>query len=290
MNILITGGAGFIGSHLADKLSLNNNVTIVDNLSTGNVSNIHNSKFYLKDINENLNDIFEKENIEYVFHLAAFINLRDSFTNPKECFNANVQGSLNLIETCKKYNIKKFIFSSTGGAIYSEKANLPWNENTEANPKSPYGLSKLTIEKYLEMSGLNYSILRYSNVYGPRQNAKGEAGVISIFIDKIKENKTLSVFGDGNQTRDFIFVSDVVDANVSCLKDKQSNIYNVSTNVETSINEIIKYLNYNKINYLNKIDGEVTNTKLDNLKLKSIGWNPKISIEEGLKLTSAWFN
>src|SRR5690606_9454788 len=151
--------------------------TIIDNLSTGLEENINEkATFYNLDIKEDLDNIFQKHKFNYIFHLAAFINLRESFEDPIKCMDVNLNGTINLINNCKKYNIEKFIFSSTGGAIYDEMALLPFTENSKVNPKSPYGLSKLFAEKYIENSGVNYINLRYSNVYGPRQNAKGEAG------------------------------------------------------------------------------------------------------------------
>lgn len=293
-NILVTGGAGFIGSHLVDKLvSLEHKVTVLDNLSSGKLSNINKYyDFFTHDINDSLYDIFNNNKFDYVFHLAAFINLRNSIKNPTDCFYTNVLGSINLIEYCVKYNCK-LIFSSTGGAIYSPNTILPWTENSLADPQSPYGLSKLHIEQYLKIAkilyNLNYTILRYSNVYGERQDAQGEAGVISVFLNDIKNNKNLKIFGDGCQTRDFINVNDVVAANIAVMKLDNCETYNVSSNSEISINNLANILltetkSNLKIDYLPSIIGEVKKTKLSYEKLKNIiGWEPKFNFNDGLK-------
>ena len=296
--ILVTGGAGFIGSHLVDKLiELGQNVTIIDDLSSGNEKFINKrAKFFKRDIKEDLTDIFE-EGFDYVFHLAAQIDLRKSLQNPKEDATINIVGSLNVIENCYKRKIKKIIFSSTGGAIYSSNEQLPCTELSKADPISPYGLAKLTIEKYLnitkEVFGLDYVALRYSNVYGPRQNIKGEAGVISIFIKNVLAGKDLLLNGDGNQTRDFVYVSDVVHANIIAME-KLSGTYNVSTGKETSINDIansIKQIMDSDCNIIHKeaIKGELLRSCLDSGKLRKDGWKPNYALDNGLKETIDWF-
>lgn len=296
--ILVTGGAGFIGSHLANKLQKqNHNVIILDNLSTGNIGNVFNNNIIVRDINDNLDDIFNKYQFDYVFHLAAFINLRDSIKHPQSCATSNILGSMNLIKYCNQYQVKKFIFSSTGGAIYSETAPLPWTESSLTEPSSPYGLSKLNIEQYLRINyklhKLPYSILRYSNVYGPKQNILGEAGVIAIFVDNLLLNKNIKIFGSGQQERDFIYVDDVVNANLQMiLNDKTDNeTYNVSGFNSISVNDITDIL-FRKISsrsqkeYHPAIIGELLFTKLDNTKLISeTNWAPSVSFEEGINKT-----
>lgn len=289
-NILITGGAGFIGSHLVDKLSKDNNISIIDNLSTGNISNINNkAKFYNCDIRSDLDKIFLENKFDYVFHLAAFINLRDSFIDPINCMDINLNGTINLINNCKKYNVNKFIFSSTGGAIYDKMALMPFTENSVENPKSPYGLSKLFAEKYIKNSGISYVNLRYSNVYGPRQNAKGEAGVISIFIDNALNNKPLKIFGDGFQTRDFVYVNDVVSANILCAEKAVNKTYNISTNKETSLLTLVEILK-EKFNNVNVEFCEPNKDELRYCKLSydlidnELYWYPKINIKKGIVL------
>lgn len=296
--ILVTGGAGFIGSHLSDKLQeQNHNVVIIDNLSTGDINNVPNHTLIVRDINDNLDDIFSKYQFDYVFHTAAFINLRDSIKHPQVCATVNILGSMNLIKYCNQYQVKKFVFSSTGGAIYAETSSLPWTEYSSAEPASPYGLSKLNIEQYLKVNyklhNLPYSILRYSNVYGPRQNVLGEAGVIAIFIDNLLLNKNIKIFGSGQQERDFIYVDDVVSANLQMmLNDNTHNeTYNVSSFSSISVNEIAGMLS-KKINSLSQkeyhsaIVGELLFTKLDNTKLISeTNWMPSVSFEEGINNT-----
>jgi UDP-glucose 4-epimerase len=294
--ILCTGGAGFIGSHLVDRLvSLKHDVVVLDNLSTGKADNINPSATtIIRDINQDLHGVFAAHSFDYVFHLAAFINLRNSVRDPYQCAQDNVMGSLNLILHCLKNKVKKFIFSSTGGAIYSEKEPLPWNEDTVVGPASPYGWSKMAIEQYLQIAsqlyGLNYSTLRYSNVYGLRQNAEGEAGVISIFLDKISKGETLSIFGSGDQTRDFVHVDDVVNANLAVMPLTHCDTYNVSTNIATSVNELLETLQQlvscsTTVRRAPAIPGEILHTQLDYKKLSlATGWRPQhLSLKSGLE-------
>lgn len=298
---LVTGGAGFIGSHVADALVLDGHeVIVLDNLSSGKMKNINNKvvRCYYRDITTDLNYIFERYNIDYIFHLAAHINLRESIKKPANDAYTNIYGSLNLIEMAIKYNVKKFIFSSTGGAIYSPVAELPWTTETHCDPQSPYGLSKLTTERYLKLakqnSGLEFVCLRYSNVYGPRQDALGEAGVISIFIEQAIKNNDLKVFGDGEQTRDFIYVDDVVKANKMSLSDQVTGTFNVCTNTSISVNQLATTILSNiqttsKVKYLEPIKGEVKHTQLCYNKFLNYGWAPSVQIEEGLNRTIKYF-
>lgn len=288
-NILITGGAGFIGSHLVDKLCENNKVIVIDNLSTGLTENLNKKALFINtDIRDNLEEVFKDNKIDYVFHLAAFINLRESFEDPIKCMEINLNGTINLINSCKKYNVSKLIFSSTGGAIYDEMALLPFKETSNINPKSPYGLSKWFAERYIMNSGINYVNLRYSNVYGPRQNAKGEAGVISIFMDNVLSNKPLQVFGDGFQSRDFVHVNDVVDANILCAEKALNKTYNISTNKETSLLQLIQLLKnkFNKdleVSFLERKQEMKYCSLSYDLIDKELGWYPKYTITDYLK-------
>jgi UDP-glucose 4-epimerase len=298
MKVLVTGGAGFIGSHLVDKLiELNYDVVVLDDLSTGKSENINTNAHSVKaSINDNdiLEELFSYHKFDCVFHLAAQINLRNSISYPEADANINIMGSLSIIKHCIKHSVKKIIFSSTGGAIYSSDEELPFTEDTLAKPSSPYGLSKLTIESYLQIMknihGLDYSVLRYSNVYGPRQNAHGEAGVISIFIDRMKQGLELKINGDGNQTRDFVYVKDVVAANVLALE--LSGVYNVCSNTETSINTIawilMALINPTSsaspnIKYAPAISGEMIKCRLSYEKIKEkTNWQPLTSFDIGL--------
>lgn len=290
--ILITGGAGFIGSHIADILIQNNyKVIIADNLSTGKKENINNKAiFYNIDI-KNYNDlenIFNNNKIEYIIHLAAQVSVPNSIRNPINDANENIIATLNIIELSKKYNIKKIIASSSA-AVYGIPKKLPIDELHTTIPISYYGLSKLTMEKYLILSNLNYIICRFSNVYGPRQTPHGEAGVVSIFMDNAINNKDLNIFGDGKQTRDFIYVEDIAKIFLFFIEKNISNeILNISTNNSININElantIINISKSNiKINYLEKRDGDIDDSILDNKKLLNLININFTTIDEGLK-------
>lgn len=276
MRILVTGGAGFIGSHLVDRLiAEGHTVAIVDNMSTGLEKNINrNAAFYEKDIfKSDLTSIFKHFQFDIIFHLAGQINLRESLKNPIQDAEINIMGSLKLIELACKFKVKQFIFSSTGGAIYDQEAPQPWTTNSPCKPLSPYGLSKLTVERYLGIArnthGLNSTILRYSNVYGPRQNAHGEAGVVAIFMNNRLANRPLKIFGDGEQTRDFIYVKDVVEANLIAMDSNLYGTFNVSTGVETSVNKVAEMISRlpcngsNAIIHEPAIAGELKRTVLE---------------------------
>ena len=245
MNILVTGGAGFIGSHIADAyIAEGHNVIIVDNLSGGVLENVNpKAKFYQLDVrSEKLEDVFQKEKIDVVNHLAAQMDVRRSVSDPKFDASVNVLGGLNIFESARRHRVKKIIFSSTGGAIYGEQDYFPADEEHPTRPISPYGISKLCIEKYLfyykTVFGINYIVLRYANVYGPRQNPHGEAGVIAIFCNKMLKGEQPVINGYGKQTRDYTFVGDVVKANLLALKYDGSNIYNIGTGIEADVNKL----------------------------------------------------
>ena len=295
--ILITGGAGFIGSNLTDELIKSHQVIIVDNLSTGQRKNLNSqAKFYQIDIRDpKISKIFEKEKPKIVFHLAAQINVRKSVENPIRDAEINILGSLNLLENCKKFGIKKIIFTSTGGAIYGESNIIPTPETYSAWPLSPYGIAKFAIEKYLnyyyKSFGLSYIALRLANVYGPRQNAEGEAGVVAIFCNRILKEQRPTIFGDGKQTRDFIFVEDVVEAAILALNKDKIGIFNVGMGRETSINEIfqkLRQLTGKEIEavYAPAKKGDVRRSCLNYFEIKNeFGWEPKHTLEQGLTKT-----
>lgn len=299
MKALVTGGAGFIGSHVVDSLiDKGFEVVIIDSLITGSRKNINKkTKFYEADIrNEGVFDIFEKEKPDYVFHLAAQINVRESIKNPAKDAEINILGSLNILDCCVKNNVKKIIFSSTGGAIYGDDCKIPSCELEKEKPMSPYGIAKFAIEKYLDfykkVFGLDYVILRYSNVYGPRQNSKGEAGVIAIFISKILSGEKPIINGSGNQTRDYVYVRDVADANILALN--LSGIFNVGTGKETSVNElfdkIVKALGVAvEKTYGQEIKGEQMRSCIDATKIINQGWKINYNLDKGVKETVEWF-
>ena len=302
MNILVTGGAGFIGSNIVDAyIKSGHNVVIVDNMSTGVRSYINpKAVFYEIDLrDEKLTDVFSKYKIEIINHHAAQIDLRKSVENPKFDVDNNVIGAINLFQTAIRFGVKKVIFSSTGGAIYGEHDYYPADEEHPIRPYAPYGINKLTVEKYLfyyhHVYGLDYIVFRYANVYGPRQNPHGECGVVAIFTDKILNSVQPLINGDGGQTRDYVYVDDVVSANVLALKATGPRTYNIGTSVETTVNYIFDKLNalagtgYNQ-NHGPAKKGEQRRSVLSYEKItKELGWKPKVKMEEGLRLTVDFF-
>lgn len=303
MKILQTGGAGFIGSWVTDSfIKEGHEVLIVDDLSSGDESNINiNAEFVKCDIREKrlLSKVFRDFKPDVVDHHAAQINVRASVDDPVYDAEINIIGSLNLLELCRIHEVDKFIFASTGGAIYGEPDILPANEDTKPMPISPYGTSKYAVEKYLnyyyDVYSQNYVSLRYSNVYGPRQNPHGEAGVIAIFCNKILANEPCKIFGDGTQTRDYVYVSDVACANMLALN-ADSGCYNIGTGIETSVQQLCSLLDGSitdysvNVEYTDSREGEVQSISLDNSYSKDkLGWSPQIDIEEGITKTWNWF-
>ncbi|MGB9677331.1 MAG: NAD-dependent epimerase/dehydratase family protein [Candidatus Ratteibacteria bacterium] len=302
--ILVTGGVGFIGSHTVDKLvNEGNEVVVVDNLSTGFLENLNKKvTFYKTDIREKekIEEIFEKYYFDYIFHFAAQINVRKGEEDPIFDVDVNVIGIINLLECAKKRPPKKIIFSSTGGVMYGLTDIFPTPETVEPFPICVYGISKLTSEKllyaYFKKYGVNYVALRYGNVYGPRQNYLSEAGVIGIFISRILEGKECIIFGDGNQTRDFIFIEDVVEANVLFMRNEITGVFNVGTGIETSVNRIFEIIKENIGKSCKKVYGEEKKCELKRscLSIEKIktqtGWSPKFKIEQGIKKTIEWFS
>ena len=291
-NILITGGAGFIGSHAGDLFIKNGyNVIVVDNLSSGYNQNLNEKvKFYNIDINSpDIENIFKENKIDYVFHFAAQASVSSSTKNPTQDATENILGSINMLKLSKKYEVKKFIVSSTA-AVYGVPEYLPVDEKHKTTCLSFYGLSKLTMEKYVELFGIDYVIFRFANVYGPRQSAHGEAGVVAIFADKMKNNEEISINGDGEQTRDFVFVTDIADACLGAVKsDVKNEIINVSTSTAISINKLFilmaeKYKYTKPPIYTPERIGDIKHSILDNKKCaKLLNCEPKTSIENGLE-------
>lgn len=296
MKTLVTGGAGFIGSHLVDALiKRGHKVVVIDNLSTGKKENVNKkAKFYKIDIlSPKIFQIFKKEKPEIVYHFAAQINVRKSVENPIFDAKVNILGSLNILEASKKFGVKKIIFASTGGAIYGEAKKIPTPENYPPNPISPYGIAKLAVENYLkfykENFGLNFVSLRFGNVYGPKQDPRGEAGVVAIFIDKLLKGKRPTIFGSGSQTRDFIFIEDVISACLKALNYRgKEEVFNVGTGIETSINQLYKLISKILKKDIEPIyappkPGDLKRSCLDIKKAKKeLKWKPKYSLEEGL--------
>jgi UDP-glucose 4-epimerase len=302
MKILLTGGAGFIGSHITDAaIDAGMEVVIIDNLFTGKKENLNpRAKFYLADIrHKDIADIFAEEKPDVVCHHAAQVSVRNSVDDP--CLDAeiNVVGSINVIDNCKKSGVKKIVFASSGGAIYGEQEKFPAPEEHPARPDSPYGAAKLSVEHYLyiykKVFGLKYIALRYSNVYGPRQDPHGEAGVVAIFTGKMLSGQTPLINGDGGQTRDYVFVKDVVQANIRAFQSDAEGPFNVGTGIETDVNRLYSLIR-ESTGYAGGNEhgpakaGEQYRSVLDCGRIKKgLGWEPKFSLEDGLKETVEFF-
>jgi UDP-glucose 4-epimerase len=302
MKIVVTGGAGFIASHVVDAyIAAGHKVAIIDNLSSGSRKNINpRTNFYKADIRNPaaLRKIFMNERPDVVNHHAAFISVPDSVKEPALTFGINVTGTLNVLLafTETKSKPKKFIFSSTGGAIYGSPKKLPADENTPPNPLSPYALSKQIDEEmiryYCGAYDIEYLILRYSNAYGPRQKVQGGAGVFPIFTELIQKGIRPTIFGDGKKTRDYTYVGDIARASVLGLKKGKNETINIGTERETSDYQVFKAIadafGFKKEPfYTPKRKGEVQDISLDNKKAKKIlGWVPKMKFEEGVKRTA----
>lgn len=299
--VLVTGGAGFIGSHLVDRLlSVGHRVVVVDDLSTGRLQNLNKgATFYHSSItNPSLEEVFEREHPDIVDHLAAQISVSQSVKDPVKDAETNIQGTLRLIELSRRYGVEKFIFSSSGGAIYGEPTYLPCDEEHPINPISPYALSKHVAEEYLSLYNhiyrLHYVTLRYGNVYGPRQDPHGEAGVVGIFAMAMLEGKRPRIYGTGDQERDFIYVDDVVDANVLAMEQGEGE-YNIGTGQATSINRIFELLKSILKYRWSPVHGparagEVFGIRLGCSKFENeFGWKPKVPLEEGMGRTVEYF-
>lgn len=302
MKVLVTGGAGFIGSHLVDRLvQEGHDVVVVDNLSTGKRRNLNRAaRFYKLDIQSwRLERVFRNERPSLVMHLAAQMDVRRSVEDPVFDAQVNILGTLNVLEQAVKHGARKVIFSSSGGAIYGEQQAFPAQESHVTQPLSPYGISKLCGEQYLSyyqrVSGVQYVSLRYANVYGPRQDPEGEAGVVAIFIQKLLSHEQPIINGNGRQTRDFIFVEDVVEANLAALGQEVQGIYNVGMGQETSINDLFRNLVELTKATCKEVHGpakkgEQARSVIDTTKLRQeLGWDPKVDLHEGLRRTVAFF-
>lgn len=300
--ILVTGGAGFIGSHLVDRLiQEGNEVIVVDNLSTGKRKNVNKkAQFYKMDIqSKRIERVFRNERPLIVVHLAAQMSVRHSTDDPGFDAQVNILGTINVLEHAVKQGVRKVTFASSGGVVYGEQEIFPAAESHRTEPLSPYGISKLAGEKYLayyaNATGLRYVALRFANVYGPRQDSEGEAGVVAIFSKQMLDGGQPIVNGTGKQTRDFIYVDDVVEAILVTLGEDVQGIFNVGTGQETTINEcygIIKSLTKCQCKELYGAakKGEQFRSVLDVTKLREVfGWDPQVTLQEGLTRTVDFF-
>ena len=303
MRIVVTGGAGFIGSWVCEAyIGEGHEVLVVDNLSTGFERNIPPEADFVKcDVRDfgNLEKAFREFRPQVVNHHAAQINVRSSVENPSFDAEVNVVGSLNVLRLCAECGTERFVFSSTGGALYGEPEKLPAGESAPALPISPYGIAKLATENYARYHsrsfGMRHAILRYANVYGERQNPEGEAGVIAIFCRNVMNGEPCVIFGDGNQTRDYVHVSDVASANVLATRADEGT-FNIGTSVETSVNDIARILGETagtelEIVYREQRSGEVERISLDfSLAREKLEWEPRADFREGISRTWKWFS
>ncbi|MFH0882811.1 MAG: NAD-dependent epimerase/dehydratase family protein [bacterium] len=303
MNIVVTGGAGFIGSHVADRmLEEGHTVTVIDNLSTGKISNVPpGAAFVEADICDAaaVENLWVEKKFDVMMHLAAQMDVRRSVADPIFDAQTNVIGLLTLLEAGRRSGLKKVVFSSTGGAGYDDSVPFPTSEAIPANPVSPYGITKNVSERYLGFyggfCGLQWTALRLGNVYGPRQNPHGEAGVIAIFAKKLIEGVPPRIHGDGLQTRDYVYVRDVAQAFSAALKKDYQGFVNIGTSIETSVVQIAEALGEALGSSLKSVhgpvaQGEVRRSCLDNtLAHKVLNWQPTVSIQQGIRATADFF-
>ena len=298
MKVLVTGGAGFIGSHIVDQLlAEGHQVVVVDDLSTGSLDNVNPQASFvrLSVLDGELLGLFEREKFDAALHLAAQTIVGSSLEHPDIDARVNVLGTLQVLEGCRQHGVERIIFASSA-AVYGDVAELPVPEEAPGQPASFYGLSKLTAERYIQMYhalyGLNYLILRYANVYGERQGDRGEGGVVSIFAGCLCRNNRLNIYGDGGQTRDFVYVGDVAAANVAAVTTPQTNrILNISSQTETSVNELASL--FAEIAgeaacpaYHPARSGDILRSTLRNREAcAALDWQPRIGLREGLERT-----
>jgi len=306
--VLVTGGAGFIGSHVAEAYrDRGDRVWVVDDLSTGRPSNIPEGvEFRRMDIGDpELGELFrEVGGFDIVNHHAAQIDVRKSVADPRADARVNIDGLLNVLECVRRYGAGRVLFVSSGGVVYGEAETRPTPEGAPKQPLSPYGVTKLAAEYYLyyyhQVHGLDYVALRYANVYGPRQNPHGEAGVVALFSNRIRNGEPLTIFGDGEQTRDYVYVGDVVAANLALSEgplersvDLDGRAFNVATGQETTVNELARLLmevtgREVPVQYAEARAGELRHSSLDAGRLRARGWAPSVTLAEGLARTYAF--
>jgi UDP-glucose 4-epimerase len=304
MRVLVTGGAGFIASHVVDAyLSLGHDVAVVDDLSRGSERNLNpKARFYKVDIRDGqgLQGVFSAEKPEVVNHHAAQMDVRRGVREPRFDADVNILGSINLLGLAVEHQVKRIIYVSTAGAAYGEPEHLPVREDAPINPITPYGISKHTVEHYLFtynfLYGLSYVVLRYGNVYGPRQSSQGEAGVFAIFAEQLLAKDQPVIYGDGSKTRDYVYVSDVATANVTALTRGTGEVFNIAAGVATRDDEIFGLVRDQfgqqelRPRYVDRRPGEIEHITLDISKAQRLlQWTPKIDLAEGARLTLQYF-
>jgi UDP-glucose 4-epimerase len=302
MRVIVTGGAGFIGSHIADRLLADaHDVVVVDDLSTGHIEHVPSrARFYQMELSSPwLDEMFRIERPDAVVHQAAQASVRNSVDDPVFDAGVNVLGTVALLQASVHHRVRRFLFASTGGAIYGDTDQTPTPEDAPALPVSPYGAAKLASEVYLRtfhaLHGLSFAALRYANVYGPRQDPHGEAGVVAIFSQRLLAAVPARINGDGKQTRDFVYVGDVADANARALTSGAVGSFNVGTGVETDINQIFAILRRLADSDQEELHGpplpgEQRRSVVDPSKIgKVMGWKPRMSLEDGLRETVRFF-
>lgn len=302
MKILVTGGAGFIASHIVDKYrDLGHRVEVIDDMSRGRVENKRDDVIYHEvDIRSpKISEIFDKGKFDVVNHHAAQMDVRKSTEDPAFDADVNIIGGINLLQNCVRTNVKQFIFASTGGAIYGEQDVFPADETHPANPVSPYGISKLSIEKYLHYyhveHGLTHTILRYSNVYGPRQNPHGEAGVIAIFAKKILKGEQVIINGDGKQTRDYTYIDDIVRLNELVLGSDKCTLTNAGRGMEYDVNYLFELLKGEMGSSIEAehgppVAGEQRRSSINSDRaMQLFSWKAEIDLESGISKTADFF-
>ena len=302
MRILVTGGAGFIASHVADAfVAAGHQVSVLDDLSSGKRENLNaQAAFYQLDVRDAaVADVMRRERPEVLCHHAAQMDVRRSVADPVFDAQVNVVGLLNLLEQGRQHGLKRVLFSSTGGAIYDEQKVFPAPETHQTAPLSPYGVAKLASERYLFFYsvayGISYAALRYGNVYGPRQNPHGEAGVVAIFAERLLRGEQPIINGDGKQSRDYVYVGDLVRANLAALTSEFSGAVNLGTGIETDVNTIFHHLrtlcgSNAREQHGPAKPGEQMRSVIDStLAQRVLGWRPQVSLEDGLRETVAFF-
>jgi len=304
MRILVTGGAGFIGSNTVDALvrAGDHEVSVLDSLATGKREQVNPAaRFYHADLRDAdaVNRVIGAEKPEVIFHFAAQMDVRRSVADPVHDAQVNLVGFLNMMEAARRSGVRRIIFSSTGGAIYGEQEAFPCDENHPARPVSPYGVAKLSTESYLFFYkaeyGIDYVALRYANVYGPRQDPHGEAGVVAIFCARLLTGVPCTIYGDGGQTRDYTFVGDVVRANLAALRSDAGGPINIGTAVETSVNDLYAMLAEAAgvkapPRYAAARPGEQRRSVISPARAERVlGWKPEVALRDGLRETLRFF-